>query len=74
MLVLKDVAVVVAVAVEMAVALAMAVAVVVAVVAAMKLTSLTRLIFENDVANALSSLVKKVLNLLSLSIVKVATV
>ncbi len=73
---------VVAVAVEMAVAVAMAVemavelavAVEMAVAVAMELTSLTCLIFENDVANALSCLVEQILNLLGFSIVEVGAV
>ena len=55
---------------EMAVALAVALA----VGAAMELTSSIRLIFEDDVADALSRLVEQVLNLLSLRVVEVGAV
>ena len=48
--------------------MASAVALVVAV--AMELTSLIRLIFEDDVADTLSRLVEQVLNLLSLRVVE----
>ena len=59
---------------EMAVALAVALAVELAVAAARELTSSIRLIFEDDVADALSRLVKQVLNLLSLRVVEVGAV
>jgi predicted lipoprotein with Yx(FWY)xxD motif len=63
-------------AVETAVVAAMAVEMVVVVEMAVALeqTSLTGLIFENDVANALSCLVEQILNLLSLCIVEVGAV
>jgi len=72
------VALAVALAVELAVALAVelavALAVELAVAAARELTSSIRLIFEDDVADALSRLVKQVLNLLSLRVVEVGAV
>ena len=61
-------------AVALAVALAVELAVELAVAAARELTSSIRLIFEDDVADALSRLVKQVLNLLSLRVVEVGAV
>ena len=65
---------IVAMVAALAVALVAALAVALAVVVAMELTSSIRLIFEDDVADALSRLVKQVLDLLSLRVVEVGAV